>query len=389
MTAERHLSTDGFASRTAFFYAVSCILMGVQLPFFPVWLQAKGFDAGQVGAILSATALMRIVSVTSATRAADHHFTIRAVIIAFAIGTATGFTLLGFTDRLWLIVMLTVFTAFSHTPAMALLDAYALRGLKARGRAYGPVRLWGSAAFIFANLAAGLAFDIIDTRDLIWLLSASAIATAMAATWLMPLPQPAPLRDHAKASWPLWRNPSFLAIVVAASLVQSSHAVYYGFSTIGWKAAGFDGVAIGALWALGVIAEIVLFALSGRLPPSFGPVPLLLLGAIGAVLRWTAMAFDPPGWTLAFLQCLHGLSFGASHLGAIAFVAHAAPEGRGATAQGYFSVMQGITLSGCMLLAGFLYERVGMLSYLAMALTALVGSLIAAAVWMRQSASRN
>ena len=298
MTAERHLSTDGFAIRTAFFYGVSCVLMGVQLPFFPVWLQAKGFDAGQVGAILSATALMRIVSVTSATRAADHHFTIRTVIIAFAFATAAGFTLLGFTDTLWLIVALTVFTAFSHTPAMALLDAYALRGLKPRGRAYGPVRLWGSASFIIANLAAGLAFDIIDTRDLIWLLSASAIATAMAAIWLMPLPQPAPLPDHVQPSRPLWRNPAFLAIVVAASLVQSSHAVYYGFSTIGWKAAGFDGVAIGALWALGVIAEIVLFALSGRLPPSFGPVPLLLIGAGGAVLRWTAMAFDPPGWTL-------------------------------------------------------------------------------------------
>ncbi len=383
MTAERHLSTDGFAFRTAFFYAVSCILMGVQLPFFPVWLEAKGFDAGQVGAILSATALMRIVSVTTATRAADHYFGVRTVIIAFAIATASGFTLLGFTDRLWLIVALTVFTAFSHTPAMALLDAYALRGLKARGRAYGPVRLWGSAAFIVANLAAGLAFDIIDTRDLIWLLSGSAIATALAASWLVPLANPAPLADASQASRPLWRNPGFLAVVIAASLVQSSHAAYYGFSTIAWKAAGYDGVAIGALWALGVVAEIVLFALSGRLPPSLGAVPLLLLGATGAVVRWTAMAFDPPGWTLPLLQCLHGLSFGASHLGAIAFLAQAAPEGRGATAQGYFSIAQGITLSFCMLLAGFLYERVGMLSYLAMAVVALCGGLIAAGAWLR------
>jgi PPP family 3-phenylpropionic acid transporter len=383
MTAERHLSTDGFAFRTAFFYAVSCILMGVQLPFFPVWLEAKGFEAGQVGAILSATALMRIVSVTTATRAADHHFGIRNVIIAFALATATGFTLLGFTDKLWLIVALTVFTAFSHTPAMALLDAYALRGLKARGRAYGPVRLWGSASFIVANLAAGLAFDIIDTRNLIWLLSGSAIATAMAALWLMPLPPPAPLADPALAGRPLWRSPGFLAVVVAASLVQSSHAAYYGFSTIAWKAAGFDGVAIGALWALGVIAEIVLFALSGRLPHYFGAVPLLMLGAAGAVLRWTAMAFDPPGWMLPLLQCLHALSFGASHLGAIAYLAHTAPEGRGATAQGYFSIAQGITLSFCMLLAGFLYERVGALSYLAMAVVALCGGLIAGIVWLR------
>lgn len=383
MTAERHLSTDGFAFRTASFYAVSCILMGVQLPFFPVWLQSKGFDAGQVGAILSATALMRIVSVTTATRAADHHFGIRLVIIAFGMATATGFTLLGFTDQLWLIVALTIFTAFSHTPAMALLDAYALRGLKLRGRAYGPVRLWGSASFIVANIAAGFAFDIIDTRNLIWLLSASAIATAMTAIWLMPLPPVPPLADASQPARPLWRSPGFLAIVIAASLVQSSHAAYYGFSTIAWKAAGFDGVAIGALWALGVIAEIVLFALSGRLPPAFGPVPLLMLGAAGAVLRWTAMALDPPGWSLPLLQCLHALSFGASHLGAIAFLAHAAPEGRGATAQGYFSIAQGITLGFCMLLAGFLYERVGMLSYLAMAVVALCGGLIAAGVWLR------
>lgn len=383
MTAERHLSTDGFAFRTAAFYAVSCILMGVQLPFFPVWLQAKGFDAGQVGAILSATALMRIASVTTATRMADHHFGIRTAILVFAIGTATGFTLLGFVDRLALIVGLTVFVAFCHTPAMALLDAYALRGLKARGRAYGPVRLWGSASFIVANIAAGFAFDVIDTRDLIWLLSMSAIATAITALWLMPLPAPAPVADGSQGSGPLWRRPGFLAIVIAASLVQSSHAVYYGFSTIAWKAAGFDGVAIGSLWALGVIAEIVLFALSGRLPPSFGAVPLLMIGAVGAVLRWTFMALDPPGWSLPLLQCLHAFSFGASHLGAIAFLAQAAPEGRSATAQGYFSIAQGVTLSFCMLLAGFLYERVGMLSYLAMAVVALCGGLIAAGVWMR------
>ena len=68
------------------------------------------------------------------------------------------------------------------------------------------------------------------------------------------------------------------------------------------------------------------------------------------------------------LQLLHALSFGATHLGAIAFIAHAAPEGRGATAQGYFSVVQGVTLSACMLLAGLLYEAIGVASYGAMAL---------------------
>ena len=383
MVSDGRRIADGFAIRTSIFYAVSCALLGIHMPFFPVWLEAVGFNAGQVGAILAATALVRVVSVPAATHAADGRFGVRSAIIAFASATALGFVLLGLVDRLWLIVALVVFAAFAHTPAVPLLDAYALRGLTARGKAYGPVRLWGSAFFILANLAAGIAFDLIAPRNLIWLIAASAVAIALTSLLLLPLPPRRPVGEQAETKRPLWRNPAFLAMMIAASLVQSSHAVYYGFSTIGWTAAGLDGVAIGSLWALGVVAEIVLFALSGRLPPAIGPLQLLMLGAAGGVLRWTVMAFDPPGWTLPFLQCLHGLTFGASHLAAIGFIARAAPEGRGATAQGYFSVLQGITFSACMLLGGFLYARIGHLAYGAMACTSLLGGLIVVTIWMR------
>lgn len=376
-------SRDSFALRAAFFYAVSNILLGVHLPFFPVWLQAKGFDAGQVGAILAATAMLRVVSVPLATSVADRRAGLRPMIVMLALATAIGFTALGLVSGPWLIVGLTVFTALAHTPSVALQDAYTLRGLRARGAAYGPVRLWGSIFFILANLGAGLAFDLIETRNLIWLIAVSAIATAFAAMFLMPLPPPAVPTGANGADRPLWRTPRFVAIVLAASLIQSSHAVYYGFSTITWKAAGFDGIAIGSLWALGVIAEIVLFALSGRLPPGFGPVPLMILGGVGATIRWIGLAFDPTGWTLPFLQVLHAFSFGATHLGAVAYIAHAAPEGRGATAQGYFSAVQGVTMSACMLLAGSLYEVIGVLSYAAMAMVALAGALITVAVLIR------
>jgi PPP family 3-phenylpropionic acid transporter len=383
MADARHLSTDGFALRTSVFYAVSCILIGIHLPFFPVWLQAKGFDAGQVGAILSATALLRIISVPVTTRAAERGFPLRSVIITCACATAIGFTSLGFAPTHLLIVVCTVFAAFTHTPAMALLDAYALRGLRARSKAYGPVRLWGSISFIFANLGAGIAFDLIDARQLIWLLAAAAICIAVTSLWLVPLPTVHAVHDDPHARRPLWRDPRFVAVVAAASLVQSSHAFYYGFSTIAWKAAGFDGVAIGALWALGVIAEIILFALSSRLPHRLSGVPMLTIGAAGAVVRWGIMALDPPGWSLPLLQCLHGLSFGASHLGAIAFITHTTHDGKSATAQGYFSVFQGITLSLGMLLAGLLYERIGVAGYSAMAMMALLGGVIAAIVWVR------
>jgi hypothetical protein len=144
----------------------------------------------------------------------------------------------------------------------------------------------------------------------------------------------------------LLRDPGFIAVAAAASLIQGSHALYYSFSTIDWQAAGFGGGTIGVLWALGVLAEIVLFALSARLPAAFSPSVLILIGGTGALVRWTAMALDPPGALLPLLQCLHGLSFGATHLGTLAFIGRAAPAGLAATAQGYLAVSIGVRDGG-------------------------------------------
>ena len=41
------------------------------------------------------------------------------------------------------------------TPMVPLTDAYALRGVKRYGLNYGPLRLWGSAAFVSARWSAG------------------------------------------------------------------------------------------------------------------------------------------------------------------------------------------------------------------------------------------
>jgi PPP family 3-phenylpropionic acid transporter len=173
----------------------------------------------------------------------------------------------------------------------------------------------------------------------------------------------------------LLRDRSFLIVVVATSLIQASHAVYYGFSTIHWQSEGYSGTTIGALWAIGVIAEIVLFAVSARLPDAIEPITLLMVGAVGAAVRWAVMAFDPPVAVLPLAQCLHALSFGATHLGSLAFVARAAPAGLGATAQGYLSVALGLVIAGATSAAGVLYARYGAAAYGAMALTAGAGGL--------------
>jgi PPP family 3-phenylpropionic acid transporter len=253
-------------------------------------------------------------------------------------------------------------------------DVYALRGLAPHRRAYGPVRLWGSAAFIVANLAAGYLLDFIAARDLIWLIVA-AVALCLVTAWTLPPlgPRPPGTSGEAPPARALLRDPSFLAVAAAASLIQGSHALYYGFSTIAWQAAGYGGGTIGALWALGVLAEIVLFALSVRLPAAFTPTVLILIGAAGALLRWSAMTFNPPGALLVMLQCLHGLSFGATHLGTLGFIGRAAPAGLAATAQGYLAVSTGVAIAAGTGLSGLLYGRFGTAAYGAMALIAAAG----------------
>jgi PPP family 3-phenylpropionic acid transporter len=162
-------------------------------------------------------------------------------------------------------------------------------------------------------------------------------------------------------------------VALSSSMVQGSHAVYYGFSTLEWRAAGLSGTLIGVLWALGVLAEILLFAFSARLPASLRPTVLLAAGAVGAFIRWGAMAFDPPVAALLPLQILHGASFGAAHLGAMGYLARGVPRELAATAQGLVATWSGIVMATAIGVSGVVYAASGAGAYLVMAAMASIG----------------
>ena len=365
---------DGFAPRLAALYAGLFIMGGIQLPFFPVWLKAKGLDPQMIGVVLAAPILARLIAVPLVARAADRRDALRAAIIVASCLAVAGYTLVGLAEGAYAILIAYALASLTLTPVTPLAETYALKGLTARGRAYGPVRLWGSAAFILGTFVAGFATDALPARHLIWLIAAASLLSALAALMLAPLSvAAAPAGEPAKPREHLLRDPAFIAVLAAASLIQSSHAVYYGFSALEWRGAGLDGTAIAALWALGVIAEIVLFAISGRLPPFFQPTVLIMIGAAGGALRWAAMALDPPGFVLPWLQLLHAASFGATHLGALGFVARHAPAWRGATAQGYLAIALGVAMAAATALSGWLYGAFGSRASAAMALAAVAG----------------
>jgi PPP family 3-phenylpropionic acid transporter len=371
---ERRPGLFPFSARLGAFFAAYFVLIGIHTPFFPVWLAAKGLDAREIGIVLAAPMFVRFFVVPVVTRMADRRNALRGALMVCAFATLAGYVAVALSSGFALILVTVSLMAVPYSPTMALGDAYALRGLQDR-QAYGPVRMWGSVSFIFASLGAGWLFDVMAAKDLILLIIGAVFATALSTLVLPPLPPHAEEGEAQISGLHLLRQHGFVAILLAASLIQGSHSLYYGFSTISWKAAGIDGITIGFLWSCGVMAEIVLFAFSGRLPAAIGPLTLMGIGAAAATIRWIAMAFDPPGAVLPVLQAMHGISFGATHLGTIGYLANAAPRRLGATAQGYLYVVMSAVLAIMLGLSGFLFSAFGEMGYLAMALVATMGGL--------------
>lgn len=362
-----------FVGRLGFLYAAIFATMGVQLPFLPVWLAAKGLDERTIATVLAFATFVRILTLPFATRAVDRFASLRGGIILAACLAALMLTALGAANSVAAILLGYAAASAAGATLLPLVEAYALRGLAMRGKAYGPVRLWGSAAFIIGNLAAGALVGIIAGRHFIWLLVGGFWLAAGAALLLRPVdarrPEPVPTAPRNRTPIrDLLAVPGLLAVILASSLIQGSHAAFYGFGTLRLADAGLGGISIGALWGIGVAAEIALFALSPRLPARIGPMTLLGIGGAAAALRWSLMALDPPIAALPFCQLLHGLTFGATHLGAVQVLARAAPAGAAASAQGLLAFGNGAAMAIALGLSGFLQARSSPLAYWAMGL---------------------
>ena len=166
----------------------------------------------------------------------------------------------------------------------------------------------------------------------------------------------------------------FWLFVASGAALQSSHQLYYGFGTLYWRELGFSDTVIGILWAEGVLAEIVLFWLNAPLVARLGPLGLMALGGVAGILRWSLFGLIPGLAAAAVLQLLHGCTFGASHLGAMHFMARSVPPHAAASAQSLYAALSAGLGSGLvMLAAGWLYAAYGGQAYPFMALLSAAG----------------
>ncbi|MCS0504149.1 MFS transporter [Ancylobacter mangrovi] len=353
--------------------------IGVYLPFFPVWLAGRDFSASMIGFALAVPMAVRLATMPLGGLLADRTGRPRATLIGYALATACCFVGVVLAPDAALMLVALGLAASFWQPSLPVLDAYTV-ARRAEGLVdYGRVRLWGSLSFIAGNLASGLVLRVFPADALIWMIVAGSLVAAFAAYALQPdaRPLPEPARPRGEASTRA-RLPRALRIgIAAAALVQGSHALLYAFGSIQWREAGLSDTAIGGLWAVGVLAEVVLFRSGTRITALIGAERLLLAGGLAGLARFGAMALDPPVVLLPILQVLHAGTFGCTYLGTVELVARLAPAGRGAATQAMAAWAVAIVMTGATLASGPLWQALGPLAFAASALMAGGGAVLA------------
>lgn len=361
-----------FSVRLSVFNLFLFLGMGVQLPFLPLWLQYKGLAAGEIGIVIAAMTAIRVVAAPLGAFIADRYGNRRRVIAVSALVSFAGYIVMANAGGLWAILAAAVMASAFYAPVGPLAEALAVEGSAAHGLVYGRIRLWASLSFLLGSLVSGALLETVPVGSVIHLIAGAQGLLAVAAALLLPA-DPAQHRQQesrlgAVDVITLVATGSFALFIVAVSVGQASHGLFYGFGSVHWDHLGYGKLMIGTLWATAVMTEVVLFAFSARPVARYSAATLIAAGVAGGLLRWTIMGFDPPTWLLFPAQALHAASFALTHLGTMHFIQDKVPAGLRNTAQGiYAAVSGGIVMSSIVWLSGPLYGAYGGAAYFFMA----------------------
>lgn len=362
------------AARLSGFYAAAFLVNGIQLPFWPVWLAARGLGPRDI-ALLFAAAIWAKLAVTPVIgMIADRLGRSRAVMTALAATALAAYVALLPAAGFLCLFVFNLAALTAQSALMPLGDTVALAFSRTRDLDYARVRVWGSISFILAALAAGEILAATSAKAVLPLVLGASTLLLLACRAMPASPDRMVRGAGRRGIGAVASSPRFWGVVVTAAALQASHQVYYGFGTLHWRSLGFSDAAVGWLWAEGVLGEIVLFWQGRRLVGRFGPAGLMALGGGAGIVRWTLAGVLPGLPAAAALQLLHALTFGASHLGTMYLLSRIVPPEAAAGAQTiYAAVSSGLGGGLVMLAAGVLFALYGGHAYFFMALLSAAG----------------
>jgi MFS transporter, PPP family, 3-phenylpropionic acid transporter len=380
----------------AFLYAA----FGVNSPFFPSFLSARGLEPATIGIVLAAGTAIRLVAAPLAGRIADRLDASRAVLAASIAGAAL--LALGYLTAwgFWPLLLVSLASAVALAPVAPVADALALGAAESRdasGRKafdYGWVRGAGSAAFIAGSLLSGQAIGRFDLTVIVVLQAGLFAIATLFALRVPQQPLPPPDEDVSASGDPqgsahgirrLLAIPLYRRVILVAALVFGSHAMHDGFAVIRWREAGIGPELVSLLWSESVAAEVVVFFLiGGPLLDRFGPARVAAFCAAAGLLRWIVMAQTAWVPALMLVQPLHGFTFALLHLACMRILSHIVPSGLAATALTLYGTLgAGVSSVLMTLISGPLYGRLGPAGFWAMAALCAIAAPLALTLRLR------
>ncbi|WP_437620951.1 MFS transporter [Sorangium sp. So ce1151] len=364
-----------------YYFGIFAVL-GVYLPLFPSWLQAREVRGLAMGAIAATLPAMGLVAPPVFGFLADALGVRVWLIRAACAGALAVFALLALSSALGValgfggLFLAALGFAFFRAPMFMMADVVAMDASMSSGIAYGRLRLWGSISFALMAIAGGALIDPARPEAFPAVMTAALLA-AFIVSWLLPARGEAPFRrpgqqrGEAAAQAPdaassvrqraraLLQGRDFRLFLAASFLAQSANSSYDLCYTLHLRDTGFPESLVGVAWAVGVAAEIALMAFSGPLLQRFAPPTLLAFAFAGAALRWALLSSVRWWPALLAIQPLHAVSFGMMWVASIAYTRDRAPPQVLATAQGLFSASAGAGSVIGMLAWGELYKRGG------------------------------
>lgn len=306
--------------RLSSFYLFYFAFIGVMAPYWPLFLQSRGFGAFEIGVLMSLLHVMRIFAPNVWGHLADRSGRRMIWVQIGILATLLGFCLVFWLEGFWGMFLMMVLVSFFWSGALPLVEANTLTHLGERSDRYGRIRLWGSIGFILMVIGVGDLLGHQPVSVLPWVILALLFGTVLTARFM---PE-AVLRHNDAETVPLGqllRRPKVVALFAAAILMAAAHGPYYTFFTVHLVNTGYSTSAAGWLWALGVILEIGIFLIMPKVFARIRVETVLLVTLMAAVLRFILI-----GWwvdvtaLLLFAQVLHALTFGAYHAAAMALI---------------------------------------------------------------------
>jgi MFS transporter, PPP family, 3-phenylpropionic acid transporter len=364
----------GARSRAALQYILMFIGTGVSLPYAGLWMRAQGLSGAEIGVILAAPMLGRLITGPAIAVWADGFRLRRTAIALLAAMAALGYGAAGLVEGFAAWAVCWFIGATGAAAIIPLTDVLTLRLARRENFTFAVPRGFGSAAFVVTNIVVGFVLRATGAEAVIAGVTLACIGIAVVAWRILPAEPvndgpPIPGWDRFRGMGRLLRDPVLVAALLAIGTVQAAHAFYYGFSAILWRGQGIEPHLTGMLWAFAVAAEIGFMWIVDpwRRRRGVGPWPVLMIASVAAVARWGLMASAPPLWSLWPLQALHALSFAANYLAGVELIERLAPRDSQTAAQTLSSMLSaGVLIGTATLVSGPLYDAFGAGGYLAM-----------------------